>query len=231
MVEDSIETFETFCTHQDLASLAAEQDLSTQFQSVLRTYASFTDTKSASSQARVASSSHMAIRWRNAGIRAMRGVVGSDEAQAADGGDCLKIVLPVILETMYSGEEDLLVLLQLKAQEPEEGDGDGEGQGQEEAVAQRRATSLVSRMLMRRRLRRILLSPRRLPLTQTGRPRWMSGYWPCSAWNKLLSRAAVVVRSVCQRWLFYGSSWARHRCRTRPKKNKGKPTVLRGRRR
>lgn len=140
MVEDSIETFETFCTHQDLASLAAEQDLSTQFQSVLRTYASFTDTKSASSQARVASSSHMAIRWRNAGIRAMRGVVGSDEAQAADGGDCLKIVLPVILETMYSGEEDLLVLLQLKAQEPEEGDGDGEGQGQEEAVAQRRAS-------------------------------------------------------------------------------------------
>lgn len=132
MVEDSIETFEAFCTHQDLASLAAEQELSTQFQGVLRTYASFTDTKSASSQARVASSSHMSIRWRNAGLRAMRGVVGSDETQAADGGDSLKIILPVILENMYSGEEDLLALLQLKAQEPEE--------GQDEAVPQRRVS-------------------------------------------------------------------------------------------
>lgn len=118
MVEDSIPTFETFCQHQDMASLAAEQELSTLYQGVVRTYAGFADTK-ASSQSKAASSSPMPIRWRNAGLRAIRGVVGSDETLAADGGDSLKLILPVILENLYTGEEDVLVLLQLKSQETE----------------------------------------------------------------------------------------------------------------
>lgn len=118
MVEDSIPTFETFCQHQDMASLAAEQELSTLYQGVVRTYAGFADTK-ASSQSKAASSSPMSIRWRNAGLRAIRGVVGSDETLAADGGDSLKLILPVILENLYTGEEDVLVLLQLKSQETE----------------------------------------------------------------------------------------------------------------
>lgn len=117
MVEDSIATFETFCQHQDMALLAAEQELSTQYQSVVRMYASYADTKSSSQKA--ASSSPMSIRWRNAGLRAIRGVVGSDETLAADGGDSLKLILPVILESLYTGEEDVLVLLQLKSQESE----------------------------------------------------------------------------------------------------------------
>lgn len=117
MVEDSIATFETFCQHQDMASLAAEQELSTQYQGVVRTYASYTDT--ASLFQKTASNSPMTIRWRNAGLRAIRGVVGSDETLAADGGDSLKLILPVILENLYTGEEDVLVLLQLKSQESE----------------------------------------------------------------------------------------------------------------
>lgn len=117
MVEDSIATFETFCQYQDMASLAAEQELSTQYQGVVRTYASYADTKSSSQK--TASISPMSIRWRNAGLRAIRGVVGSDETLAADGGDSLKLILPVILENLYTGEEDVLVLLQLKSQEPE----------------------------------------------------------------------------------------------------------------
>lgn len=118
MVKDSIMTFETFCAHQDMASLAADQELSTQYQSVVRTYASFADTKS-SSQANTTSSSPSSIRWRNAGLRALKGVVSSDATLAADGGDSLKLILPVILENLYTGEEDVLVLLQSKAQKPE----------------------------------------------------------------------------------------------------------------
>ena len=110
MVEDSIATFETFCQHQDMASLAAEQELSTQYQGVVRTYASYADTKSSSQK--TTSNSPMTIRWRNAGLRAIRGVVGSDETLAADGGDSLKLILPVILENLYTGEEDVLVLLE-----------------------------------------------------------------------------------------------------------------------
>ena len=118
MVEDSVLTFETFCQHQDMASLAAEQELSTQYQGVVRTYAGFADTKS-SSQSKGATSSPMSIRWRNTGLQAIKGVVSSDETLAADGGDSLKLILPVILENLYTGEEDVLVLLQLKSQEPE----------------------------------------------------------------------------------------------------------------
>ena len=132
MVEDSIATFETFCTHQDMASLASDQELWTRYQGVVRTYASFADTKS--SQAKAASSSPVSIRWRNAGLRAMKGVVGPDATLAADGGDSLKFVLPVILENLYTGEEDLLVLLQLNAQKTE-GDIENEmGSGRRDSV-------------------------------------------------------------------------------------------------
>ena len=118
MVEDSVPTFETFCQHQDMASLAAEQELSTQYQGVVRTYAGFADTKP-SSQSKGATSSPMSIRWRNTGLQAIKGVVSSDATLAADGGDSLKLILPVILQNLYTGEEDVLVLLQLKSQEPE----------------------------------------------------------------------------------------------------------------
>ncbi|CAL5867899.1 uncharacterized protein PFLUO_LOCUS2121 [Penicillium psychrofluorescens] len=123
MVEDSIETFETFCRHQDMAAIAVEQGLVHQYREVVRTYAGFAD-PSSRTVSRTPLSPPVAIRWRNAGLRAIKGVVGSD-GLAADGGNSLRLILPVILENLYSGEEDILVNLQMKLRESEKPEREG----------------------------------------------------------------------------------------------------------
>lgn len=123
MVEDSIPTFEMFCSHQDMAALSAEQDFASQYREVVRTYASFADLE-ASGQARDASSPQLAVRWRNAGLRAIKGVISSEAGLAADGGDSLKIILPVILQNLYNGEDDLLLTLETKLLESEKAESD-----------------------------------------------------------------------------------------------------------
>ena len=41
MIEETLQTFETFCSHQDLAVLAAEQRYATQYESIVQSYAAF----------------------------------------------------------------------------------------------------------------------------------------------------------------------------------------------
>ncbi|KAJ5692710.1 hypothetical protein N7462_002133 [Penicillium macrosclerotiorum] len=123
LVEDSIDTFETFCRHQDIAIIAAEQGLAQKYREVVRTYASFADPTSPSySPAKI--SPPVALRWRNAGLRAIRGVVSS-ESLTADGGTSVKLILPVILENLYSPHEDILIPLKARFHETEKGDRDG----------------------------------------------------------------------------------------------------------
>ncbi|KAJ5153487.1 Protein efr3 [Penicillium canariense] len=123
MVEDSIATFETFCLHQDIAMISAEQGLAQKYREVIRIYAGFADPSSPPySSAKI--SPPVAIRWRNAGLRAIKGVVSS-ESLAADGGTSLNIILPVILENLYSPNEDVLVPLRAKLRETENGERAG----------------------------------------------------------------------------------------------------------
>jgi hypothetical protein len=122
MVEDSIATFETFCRHQDIAIISADQALANKYREVIRTYASFADPSSQTySSAKL--SPPVAIRWRNAGLRAIKGVVSS-ESLAADGGTSLNIILPVILENLYSPNEDVLIPLKAKLRETDDGERD-----------------------------------------------------------------------------------------------------------
>ncbi|KKK19831.1 hypothetical protein AOCH_006251 [Aspergillus ochraceoroseus] len=118
MVEDSIATFETFCRHQDMAALSAEQDFANQFREVVRIYAGFADEEQIS-QSKVVPSPPQAIRWKNAGLRAIKGVVSSEAGLATDGGDSLRIILPVVLENLYNGDDDLLASLEFNLQEAE----------------------------------------------------------------------------------------------------------------
>ncbi|KAJ5930096.1 hypothetical protein N7466_005589 [Penicillium verhagenii] len=123
MVEDSIATFETFCRHQDIAIISAEHGIAHKYREVVRLYASFADPSSdLYSPAKV--SPPVSIRWRNAGLRAIRSIVSS-ESLAADGGNSLKIILPVILENLYSADEDVLVPLKARLHENKETDRDG----------------------------------------------------------------------------------------------------------
>ncbi|KAF5865356.1 plasma membrane localization protein [Aspergillus alliaceus] len=118
MVEDSIETFETFCRYQDMAALSAEQDFATQYREVVRTYAGFADADP-STQPKIAPSPPFTVRWKMAGLRAIKGVVSSEAGLAADGGDSIRVILPVILENLYSPEDNLVRSLELKLLETE----------------------------------------------------------------------------------------------------------------
>ncbi|KAL3466240.1 hypothetical protein BJX64DRAFT_24469 [Aspergillus heterothallicus] len=118
MVEDSIATFETFCRHQDMAALSAEQDFANQYQEVVRIYAGFAHGDH-DSTTKVAHSPPQAIRRKNAGLRAIKGVVSSDAGLAADGGASLRIILPVILENLYNGDDALIATLEHRLHEAE----------------------------------------------------------------------------------------------------------------
>lgn len=122
MAEDSIATFETFCRHLDMVALAAEQAIAYQYRDVVRTYVGFADA-SPSTFSKIPRSPPIALRWRNAGLRAIKAVVSSD-GLAADGGESLRITLPVILGNLYTGEEDVLEPLQARLQEPETNEPD-----------------------------------------------------------------------------------------------------------
>ncbi|OGE50662.1 hypothetical protein PENARI_c016G09883 [Penicillium arizonense] len=123
MVEESIVPFEMFCRHQDISAIAADQGLASQYREVVRTYASLADPAFVSNP-NTKFSPQVAIRWRNAGLRAIRGVVSS-ESLAADGGTSLKLCLPIILENLYSGDEDLIPTLKAKLQEADTNERDG----------------------------------------------------------------------------------------------------------
>ncbi|KAL2867289.1 uncharacterized protein BJX67DRAFT_81644 [Aspergillus lucknowensis] len=118
MVEDSIATFETFCRHQDMAALSAEQDFANQYREVIRIYAGFAHGDQ-EPQSKIAPSPPQAVRWKTAGLRAIKGVVSSEAGLAADGGDSLRIILPVILENLYNGDDALIPSLEHQLQEAE----------------------------------------------------------------------------------------------------------------
>ncbi|CBF86970.1 hypothetical protein AN2496.2 [Aspergillus nidulans FGSC A4] len=117
MVEDSIATFETFCRHQDMAALSAEQDFANQYRDVIQIYAGFAHEEQ--QHPSKISSLPQTIRWKNAGLRAIKGAVSSEAGLAADGGDLLRIILPVIMENLYNGEDSFIESLEHKLHEAE----------------------------------------------------------------------------------------------------------------
>ncbi|MCJ1255351.1 plasma membrane localization protein [Lignoscripta atroalba] len=122
MVEDSIPTFETFCAHHDVATLAADQGHIQQYEEIVKMYASFT-ALSPPFQIKGALSAPVAIRWRSAGMQAIKSITAS-EAIGADGGKQLNIIMPMILQNLYSDTEDYLEKLQEEAQVKENTEND-----------------------------------------------------------------------------------------------------------
>ena len=102
-VEDSIPTFEAFCAHHDVASLAADQEHIGRYEEIVRTYASFANKKSPL-KIKGNLSAHIVIRWRTAGLKAIKAITSS-EAVGADGGRQLNIVIPIILQNLQPEDE------------------------------------------------------------------------------------------------------------------------------
>ena len=112
LVEDSVPTFQTFCEHQDTATLAADQGLIRQYEDVIKHYARFA-TK-APTQSKVPLSAPIKIRWRTAGLQAIKSITGS-EAISADGGKQIPMLVETILANLYRHGEDQLLALSQRA--------------------------------------------------------------------------------------------------------------------
>jgi hypothetical protein len=105
MVESSIPTFEVFCEHHDGASLSADQDYLNQYEEIVRTYASFASTRPPQVKGQI--SAPVAMRWRSVGLQAIKSVASSD-ALASLAGRQLDVIVPMLLENVWTDNADFL---------------------------------------------------------------------------------------------------------------------------
>ena len=112
MVEESVPTFEAFCEHHDVATLAADQQYIGQYEEIVRNYAGYAALKMPV-QPKGGLTTPIAVRWRSAGLRALKSITSS-EAVGADGGRQMNIIMPVILQNLHSRDEEDLRRLQGK---------------------------------------------------------------------------------------------------------------------
>lgn len=108
MVESSLPTFEAFCENHDPTSLFADQGYVKQYEAVVRSYANFASTKHTPSKG--PTSKPVVMRWRNAGLEAIRSVISSD-ALSSLAGRQLEVIVPITLENLWSDNDDFLEAL------------------------------------------------------------------------------------------------------------------------
>ncbi|KAI1109428.1 hypothetical protein F5Y14DRAFT_27014 [Nemania sp. NC0429] len=112
MVEASLPTFETFCEHHDVSSLFADQAYLHQYEEVVRAYAACSSIRVTPGKG--ALSKPLALRWRNAGLGAIKSITTSDALSSVSGRQ-LNVVVPVILENLWSHDEASLDIFQQRA--------------------------------------------------------------------------------------------------------------------
>jgi hypothetical protein len=117
MVEQSVPTFETLCSHQDPANLAAEQDYTKGYEEIVNLYAFFASKEGVKSL-KSAASWPVAIRYRKAGLQALK-AVASSESLASETSRQLTAVIPAVLWNIYSESGDYLRQLESREEEHE----------------------------------------------------------------------------------------------------------------
>lgn len=122
MVEETIPTLEASCTYQDVATLAPDQELMRQYEEIIMMYAGFA-AQNPPVQTKGSLSAPLAIRWRSAGLQAIKSIASS-EFLGADGGRQLQIIMPTILQNLYSDDEEYLMALHQRAQSTEKTDSE-----------------------------------------------------------------------------------------------------------
>ncbi|KAI9642041.1 plasma membrane localization protein [Ciborinia camelliae] len=135
MVESSIPTFEVFCENHDMASLSADQEYLHQYEEIVRIYASFASTRMQTGSK--PQSAPVSIRWRSLGLQAVKSVASS-EALATVAGRQLDVIVPILLENIWTDSEDFLELLQRRAETEEH-------MGTEKSLLKRRASNATVR--------------------------------------------------------------------------------------
>ncbi|KAH7411617.1 hypothetical protein DE146DRAFT_674153 [Phaeosphaeria sp. MPI-PUGE-AT-0046c] len=100
MVEESVPTFEALCAHQDPAALAADQDYIKQYEEIVQLYAQYAS-KTTPKAGKTPVSWPVAIRFRKAGLQALK-AVASSESLASETGRQLSLIIPVVLLNIHS---------------------------------------------------------------------------------------------------------------------------------
>ncbi|TGO16226.1 hypothetical protein BTUL_0030g00090 [Botrytis tulipae] len=135
MVESSIPTFQVFCENHDMASLSADQEYLHQYEEIVRIYASFASTRTQTSSN--SQSAPVAIRWRGLGLQAVKSVASS-EALSTVAGRQLDVIVPILLENIWTDNEDFIDILQQRAETEEH-------IGTDRSLLKRRASNATAR--------------------------------------------------------------------------------------
>lgn len=93
VLEYSLPVIQAFCAHHDVTLTHVSQ-----YEDIVRIYASYASLKTPV-QPKWGLFTHIAIRWRSAGLKALKSIASS-EALGADGGKQLEILIPVILQNL-----------------------------------------------------------------------------------------------------------------------------------
>ncbi|AEO65211.1 uncharacterized protein THITE_56645, partial [Thermothielavioides terrestris NRRL 8126] len=113
MVESSVPTFEAFCAHHDPTSLLGDQAYLRQYLHVFQQYASLASTRAF--PGKLEPSQPIALRWRNTGLKAIKSVASSDALSSATTQQ-YDLAIPVILENLWTDNEDFLDVLHQRAE-------------------------------------------------------------------------------------------------------------------
>ncbi|KAI1263502.1 hypothetical protein F5Y18DRAFT_130100 [Xylariaceae sp. FL1019] len=119
MVEASLPTFDTFCEHHDASSLFADQAYLRQYEEIVHAYAAFASTRKTPGKG--TPSKPVALRWRNAGLEAIKSVTTSDALSTVSGRQ-LNVVVPMILENLWTDDDEYLGVLLQRIQVEEKAD-------------------------------------------------------------------------------------------------------------
>ncbi|POS83627.1 hypothetical protein EPUL_003550, partial [Erysiphe pulchra] len=111
MVESSLSTFESFCQNHDEASLSADQEYLCQYEDIVSKYASLASENP--SITNPTSSTPVALKWKNLGLQAIKSVFSS-EALASIAGRLLNLIIPILLDNIWSENSDYINLLEQK---------------------------------------------------------------------------------------------------------------------
>ena len=112
MVEESVPTFESLCAHQEPAALAADQHYIKRYEEIVQLYAQFA-AKDTVKTGKTPTSWPVAIRYRKAGLQALKAVAAS-ESLGSETGRQLGAIIPVILLNMHSESGDYLGRLEAR---------------------------------------------------------------------------------------------------------------------
>lgn len=122
MIESSLPTFEAFCEHHEASSLFADHSYLQRYQAIVRSYAQLASSRHEPAKGGPVSRP-VQLRWRNAGLDAIKCVASSDALSSVVGRQ-VDVIVPMILENMWTDDDHFLDLLYGRVQTGERSEAD-----------------------------------------------------------------------------------------------------------